>query len=127
MVTAVNGPIIRKQLQVSLHIRCGYKERNNKMKMKCPTCGSETIAIERRPNGDATCWECYYVGKPKEFYRKTNFDVIVENPEVLAEGMVSNNNGMWEFRLHNIAVIRTKSREAAVASAIEYLKQEVEQ
>lgn len=93
--------------------------------MKCPKCGSESVAIERRPNGNATCWECRYVGKPKEFYRKTNFDVIVENPEVLAEGMVCNRNGMWEFRWHNIAVIRMKSREAAVAAAIEYLKQEV--
>ncbi|WP_288593073.1 hypothetical protein [uncultured Victivallis sp.] len=93
--------------------------------MKCPKCRSERGFIERRPNGDATCWECYYIGKPEGFYRKTNFDVIVENPEVLAEGMVSNNNGMWEFRWHNIAVIRMKSREVAVAMAIEYLKQEV--
>ncbi|WP_277202611.1 hypothetical protein [Victivallis vadensis] len=95
--------------------------------MKCPKCGSEHISQERRIDGDATCWECFYIGKPKEFYRKTNFDVIVENPEVLAEGMVSSNNRMWEFRWHNIAVIRMKSREAAVAAAIEYLKQEAEQ
>jgi len=95
--------------------------------MKCPKCRSERISQERRIDGDATCMDCHHRGKPEGFYRKTNFDVIVENPEVLAEGMVSNNNGMWEFRWHNIAVIRMKSREAAVAAAIEYLKQEVKQ
>lgn len=95
------------------------------LEMKCPKCRSERGFIERRPNGDVTCWECYYIGKPEGFYRETNFDRITKTPEALAEGMVCNRNGMWEFVWHDIAIIRKEPREAAVAMAIEYLKQEV--
>lgn len=57
----------------------------------------------------------------------TNFALFTQSPEVLAGGLVCNRNGMWEFVWHNIAIIRKETREAAVAAAIEYLKQEVKQ
>lgn len=94
--------------------------------MKCPKCRSERISQEHRIDGDAVCMDCHHRGKPEEFRQKTNFDWITKSPEVLAEGSVCNRNGMWEFVWHNIAIIRKETREAAVAMAIEYLKQEVD-
>lgn len=94
--------------------------------MKCPKCGSNKMEWSPVANGIAVCRNCWYQGVP-DLRPQTNFELFVQTPVVLAEGMVSNNNGMWEFRWHNIAIIRKETREAAVAMAIEYLKQEVEQ
>lgn len=92
--------------------------------MKCPKCGLNKMEWSPVANGIAVCKNCRYQGVPDPG-PKTNFDWITKSPEVLAEGSVRNRNGMWEFVWHNIAIIRMKSREAAVAAAIEYLKQEV--
>ena len=94
--------------------------------MKCPKCRSGRVSQERRIDGDAICMDCHHRGKPEEFRQKTNFEKMTSSPEALAEGMVCNRNGMWEFIWHDIAIIRKETREAAVAMAIEYLKQEVD-
>lgn len=77
-------------------------------------------------NGIAVCRNCWYQGVP-DLRPQTNFELFVQSPVVLAEGMVCNRNGMWEFVWHDIAIIRKETREVAVAMAIEYLKQEVKQ
>lgn len=92
--------------------------------MKCPKCGSKHVEWSPIANGVIICKDCGYHGVPNPG-TKTNFDWITKSPEVLAEGSVCNRNGMWEFVWHNIAIIRMETREAAVAMAIEYLKQEV--
>lgn len=94
--------------------------------MKCLKCGSECVFIERKLNGDATCWECFYIGKPEEC-RQTNFARITETPEALAEEMVFYHDGLWGFIRHNVPVIRMKYREDAVALAVEYLRQKVKE
>ena len=59
--------------------------------------------------------------------KNTKFELFTQSPETLAEGLVCNRNGMWEFVWHNIAIIRAETREAAAAMAIEYLKQEADE
>lgn len=95
--------------------------------MKCLKCGSECVFIERKLNGDATCWECFYIGKPEEFRRKTNFDRITESPEALAKEMVFETiKGVWRYRIgEKISVQNFRSRWEAERGTVEYLKQEV--
>lgn len=94
--------------------------------MKCPKCGSNKMEWSPVANGIAVCRNCWYQGVPDPG-PKTKFELFTQSPEMLAEGLVCNRNGMWEFVWHDIAIIRKETREAAVAMAIEYLKQEVEQ
>lgn len=93
--------------------------------MKCPKCGSIELEWSSVANGIAVCKNCRYQGV-LDLGSKTKFALFTQSPEVLAEGLVCNRNGMWEFVWHNIAIIRKETREAAVAMAIEYLKQEVD-
>lgn len=93
--------------------------------MKCPKCGSFQLEWSPGANGIAVCRYCWYQGVPDP-RPKTKFALFTQSPEMLAEGLVCNRNGMGEFVWHNIAIIRKETREAAVAMAIEYLKQEVD-
>lgn len=93
--------------------------------MKCPKCGSIEQEWSPVANGIAVCKNCRYQGVPDPG-PKTKFELFTQSPEMLADGLVCNRNGMWEFIWHDIAIIRKETREAAVAMAIEYLKQEVD-
>ena len=84
--------------------------------MKCQKRGTNKIAV---------CKSCRHQGVPDPG-AKTKFELFTQSPEMLADGLVCNRNGMWEFIWHDIAIIRKETREAAVAMAIEYLKQEVD-
>lgn len=55
----------------SYHCYKYVKEGNTIMdkKGKCPRCGSESFATERRPNGDSVCSKCNFSGKTTEFYK----------------------------------------------------------
>lgn len=37
---------------------------------KCPKCGSENVASERRPDGDSRCQDCKHQDKTTAFYAK---------------------------------------------------------
>lgn len=98
--------------------------------MKCLKCGSECVFIERKLNGDATCWECFYIGKPEEFRRKTNFDWITENPSTLAAKLVYPYDDEWYGRqwfgfAPNGTRLAFRTKGEAVDATVEYLKQEV--
>lgn len=44
---------------------------------KCPQCGSNDLAVERRPNGDAICNKCKWHGPYAECFKET-FDQAAE-------------------------------------------------
>lgn len=68
----INCGIYNKYKCPSNHCYKLVKEDNTIMdnKGKCPKCGSESFATERRPDGNSVCGNCNYVGKTTEFYPK---------------------------------------------------------
>jgi len=36
---------------------------------KCPKCGGRSLFVERRPNGDAQCFDCRWLGKYAECFK----------------------------------------------------------
>lgn len=65
---------------------CKRGEQVSEQKPKCPKCGFTNLAVERRPNGDAKCSYCKWMGayiecfktmneeKPREFWLCDNTD-----------------------------------------------------
>ncbi|MDX9730216.1 MAG: hypothetical protein RBT63_00460 [Bdellovibrionales bacterium] len=44
-------------------------------KPQCPTCGSTELAVERQPDGEATCLVCRWAESIIEFIRKKDLEV----------------------------------------------------
>ena len=44
--------------------------------LKCPKCGSDNIATERRPDGYHSCLECHYQWRNDVTHRTTNRDKL---------------------------------------------------
>ena len=55
-------------------------------KPKCPMCGSENLAVERRPDGNAKCIQCKFEGSYENFFLPS-YDKLLEVIKIVRQGL----------------------------------------
>jgi len=88
----------------------------------CPKCKSNDLAVQRRPDGDAVCGECHWMGPYKECFAVSSPTTRDSLAELYVKGIKKTLTSSTEDFLSIVATENFKSGWEALAKMIRDLK-----